>query len=268
MSCDEQLLASVTALKQPYGLEKSVKVVEQALLDQRYLLCLHKNAFGDPPNKGLFELIQAFAIPTEFLAMIEQQLPKTDIVHLGYERGVNGEVIKLYLEFTPVFNEALAQSNGSEGLVPVHIAYKWDPQRPNKQAIALYQCRLRQSLEQMKQTISAMLPGELASTSLQLADNLLTHAAQRLPLEKLMLLEVGESGNPRNSFDLKLYDTGLKLNDIARPLTELGEEFDINPHKLSELLARHGGDELGHFSAGTSREGRPFFSLYFGIEGH
>ena len=264
---NEQLLASITALNQPYGLEKSVKLFEKTLLDQRYLLSLHKNAFGDPSIKGLFKLIQAFAIPSKFLAEIEQQLPETNIVHLGYERTVDGEVIKLYLEFAEVF-EGMTQSNGSEELVPVHIAYKWDPQRPNKNNIAHYQYRPRQTLEQMKQTMSAMLPDELASTSLQLAENLLTHAAQRLPLEELMLLEVREKGNPRHSFDLKLYDTDLKLNDIATPLTELVEEFDINPHQLSELLLRHGGDELGHFSAGTSREGRPFFSLYFGIEGY
>jgi hypothetical protein len=76
-------------------------------------------------------------------------------------------------------------------------------------------------------------------------------------------LELGESGQPIRAFDLNLYEAGLRVADIARPLSALARRFAILPDDLERLLAIAGPGLLGHVSAGESRRGAGFLTVYF-----
>jgi hypothetical protein len=76
-------------------------------------------------------------------------------------------------------------------------------------------------------------------------------------------LELGESGQPIRAFDLNLYEAGLRVADIARPLSALATRFGIVPDDLERLLAIAGTGLLGHVSAGESRRGAGFLTVYF-----
>ena len=70
------------------------------------------------------------------------------------------------------------------------------------------------------------------------------------------LLRVEEEGSPRLSLDLNLADAGLTVGDLPGLEPLLAGRGDA----LSDLR----GEKLGHFAAGTGRDGQPFATIYYG----
>lgn len=81
-----------------------------------------------------------------------------------------------------------------------------------------------------------------------------------------MLLDVEEEGSVRRSFDLNLYPLDLTIA-AARPiLNELGRDFALPSDQIGGVFDPLGALALGHISGGVGREGRPFATIYFGVE--
>lgn len=81
---------------------------------------------------------------------------------------------------------------------------------------------------------------------------------------KFRYLEVGEEGNPRNSFDINFYAAGLRLNDI-RPYIEMkSRAFSISDEQIARLYRLDGHKPFGHLSGGISRDGADFLTVYYG----
>ncbi len=78
----------------------------------------------------------------------------------------------------------------------------------------------------------------------------------------MLYLEVSEHGNPRSSFDIKLYKSGMLVADAAAQLLQAGAFFDVPPQLVDEQLQLLGPCPLGHLSSGLDRHGQPFLSVY------
>jgi len=73
---------------------------------------------------------------------------------------------------------------------------------------------------------------------------------------------VSDEGNPRRSFDIKLYKAQMRVNDAAAQLRLAARALRIPDHLLERELRRLGPCPLGHLSSGIDRHGRPFLSIY------
>lgn len=87
-------------------------------------------------------------------------------------------------------------------------------------------------------------------------------AAQRNPAASMLYLEVSEQGNPRSSFDINLYKSGLVVADAGQQLRQAGAYFHVAGELIEAQLMRLGTCPLGHLSSGPDRKGKEFLAVY------
>lgn len=253
----EDLIRWVDALGAPYGLEPSVKLVPGQALSDRFLLTVSRADLGPRPARRLLDLAHALGMDPALEPPLLAHAPVADVVHLGYEAGPP-PVYKIYLEHVRELRRERSRPGPSADPILVHFAVKWTPEHPG--AIARYTCLKSQSIDSMRERIGALLPARRAA---DLARDLLDRAASRVAADDILFMEVEEPGNPRRSFDLNLYRAAIPLVELEDWISSTWLYFgDPQPR----LEARPG--DFGHLAAGTGRDGREFFSLYFGVESH
>jgi tryptophan halogenase len=259
------LMDMVRGLAAPYGLERSLKIVPGALLEDRFLVSLHRSVLGEAAGDRLMQMGRALGVPPEFGRAITAALADADIVHLGYEGGPR-TIYKIYLEYASRVRRAQAQN--SDDPVLVHLAYKWMPGVRGECAVTSYTwvpCRSRAAIAQR---LRALVPADKAPQALACGLALLGRASERTDPRHLFLMEVTEPDNPRRSYDLNVYRAELHLGDIADLVTAVAKDFAIAPPQVEALLARSGALALGHLSGGRGRDGSEFVTLYYGVEAH
>jgi tryptophan 7-halogenase len=256
----------VKRLGAPYGLERSVKITPEALLDDRYLISIHRSALGISPAERLVAMGRELGMPPSFENALSSSFESADIVHFGYEGGPGDELCKIYLEYASRAREAIAAANRAPVLV--HMAYKWSRQRPDSRAVTRYTwapCRTRQEVESK---LHALMPAGEAPRALRCALGLLSRVAPFADSGRLFLMEVEECGNPRRSCDLNVYDAELRVSQIADLLEAAAIDFAVPPPRARAVLDRSRDLALGHLSAGVGRSGEEFVTIYYGIEAH
>ena len=270
----------VRGLGVAHGHERSFKVSRGALLDNRFLVSLHKNSLGPAPWAALAPICGELAMPEEYLEQVAARLPQATIIHLGYEEGTGTRTYKLYLEFAQQFKQAVEAAAatgaakttgdaapGSAEPLLVHLAFKWDPANPAGRTIARYTCQPGLSAAGITEKLNAIVgPGR--DTPLGIASGVLRLAGERMAAEEILFMEVEEDGNPRRSFDMNLYDARLTLDAIAPLLAGMWRYFGIPEARSDAVTAAHGARPLGHLSGGIGRDSGEFFSVYFGVTAH
>lgn len=259
----------VRDLGAPYGHERSFKICDRAVLDDRYLLSLHKSAFGAEPWSGLLRVCEAMSLPGVFVDEVKKNLPAADILHLGFERGVDSCVYKLYLEFAGRSRrDAASAAMAGTGPMLVHLAFKWDPAHRDGGTVARYTCQPTLSAAQIVARLSAIHGGRNAGAPQSFARKLLDTATARMGEGQVFFMEVEEEGNPRRSFDINLYDAALNFAEIGPMMSNIWRHFRIPQERWRQILASAGSKPLGHVSGGIGRDGEEFLSLYFGVTAH
>jgi tryptophan halogenase len=260
------LLRLIKALGAPYGLERSVKITQGALLDDRCLISLHRSALGKDPGKRLAAMGRELGMPPGFEDALLSSLRDADIVHFGHEGGPGDDICKIYLEYASHARAAMVRMSGEPVLV--HVAYKWAPRRPDRQAITRYTwtpCRTRLEIESK---LRALIRRDEAPRALRCALGLLSCVAPFADSGQLFLMEVEESGNPRRSCDLNVYDAELRVSQIASLLDATVTDFAVPQERARAVFERSAELALGHLSAGVGRGGEEFVTIYYGIEAH
>jgi hypothetical protein len=77
---------------------------------------------------------------------------------------------------------------------------------------------------------------------------------------------VTEKGNPRNSFDINLYKSGVRIEEIKPFLVKLADYYDLDPQEFSVFCDQIASKRFGHLAGGLDREGRDFMTIYYGVE--
>jgi hypothetical protein len=259
------LIDLVRALKAPYGLERSVKIVPGALMEDRFLISLHRSALGAAADT-LTQMGRALGLPPDFAGAIAQAQGEADVVHFGHEGGSEHAIYKIYLEYASRVRRAQAQNAGDPVLV--YRAYKWMPGAQGPRAVTHYTwlpCRDRNAIAARLRTLA---PPAEAPRALGCGLDLLARAAARTDARHLFLMEVEEPGNPRLSYDINVYRAELHLRDIADLVEAAATDFAVPQPQVRALLERCGALALGHLSAGRDRDGDEFVTLYYGVEAH
>jgi hypothetical protein len=223
------------------GLERSFKIAATGVDARRFLISLAPRPdFRAALQDGLLTL----AFPGALRPALEDSLKTTRFLHLGYEQPQGEPVCKLYCESVPTEGER----------VRMHTGFKWRPCDPDDFACDEYwrldgldETRLRQNL------VRTLEPNrDLVVVAARLLDRILT----QIPVADLFYMEVTR-GNVRRSCDLRLYDAGLTMNDVAGIARDAARLFGADG--VEDVLAECGGDRLGHVSASPA-----FLTFYHG----
>ncbi|MCJ2038377.1 hypothetical protein MKK55_05310 [Methylobacterium sp. J-059] len=249
------LLEVVRTLAVPIRTERSIKLTPGALLADRFLVSLSVPDLGHGTSLEQAAVALRLA-PAGWMALADR-MPDADAVHLGYERGREGCVYKLYLEFSGAARRAF---NGTCEPVLVHRAVKWDPANPPTFSIADYRWPGARSAPAIAARIAGMFPDAPGGPAATLGRGILGDLAG---LPAPMLLEVGEAGNPRRSFDLNLYESGLTVGSCAARLAEAAAALAV-AREASAAFPSLALAKLGHIAGGIGRDGRDFVTVYYG----
>jgi hypothetical protein len=261
-----RLIRLVETLGAPYGLERSVKITQGTLADDRCLITIGCGALGRAPAERLLQIGRELQIPQSFADALPASLRHADVVHFGYEAGSGHEVYKIYLEYASRVRQAMAATSQTPQLV--HLAYKWAPLHPNSAAVTRYTwvpCRTRNELEAK---LRSLLPAKEAPRALSCALGLVSRVASFADSGELLLMDVEEDGNPRRSCDLNVYDAALRMHEITDLLDAAMRDFAVPKPRSQSLFDRSANKALGHLSAGVGRNGQEFVTIYFGVEAH
>jgi hypothetical protein len=245
------------------GAEKSFKLTPGLLLDQRCLYGARKEAL---PLKDWGDCAKALGMPQDYLDLGRQHYPQANYHYVGYEAGPDSCAYKFYLEF-PVFT-GVPQGGAGQGGQPalMYLGLKWDALSGAPIAVTRYVWRVHLPLPGIAEVITD-LGASGAGVMAFAAHAILGQCAKRAHPYDLVLLQVDETGLPRQSFDLKLYAANLTLAAIAETVMEVGRRYGIDQRALQGLLQAAAKRPLGHISGGIDRRGREFFTVYYEVQG-
>ena len=257
-------LALVASLCAPYGVERSIKFAPGRVLEDRYLASVHRDALGPDPIEALTAMGRALAMPGDALDALPHALEGAQIIHFGWEREPEGEIFKLYFEYAAAVRAAMNARPARSALV--HRAFKWRPGPAGALNVTLYTwqpCRTYREIEaQLADPAFGGSPGALC------AQALLRRIERSTGAGEVMLMRVEEEGNPRRSLDINLYRADLRVGTVQDLFAQAAGDLAAPLQETQAALSRCAEQPLGHLSLGVARDGAPFFTIYFGVEGH
>jgi len=261
------LFGAIKTLNVPMGFERSFKIFDGSLLSNRFLLGLSKVSIKGNADEKLIELCGSIGMPESLLAVFKQSLPKGNYIHFGFEQDQKGAVYKVYLEFWKEIQAGFKRSLQRPGLSLLHIGLKWDVSDPARNALTRYVWHPWLLPGEIMERVSEALGMDKNAPPKQAAQDLLSVAIARVPPHDVLYLDVSEEGNPRRSFDINVYRANLLVEEIYPLLSVLCRRFSIRYDSFHTLYERIKKMRLGHLAGGIDREGKGFFSIYYGVEG-
>jgi len=262
LSASQGLLQQAQTLGLPFGQELSLKLLPGRLLDDRLLLGWQVRDFA--PLHFIAWLEQTHGLPAAAAAALRERVPQANTVGLSIEAEEGQLLYKAYLEFwEPIRAGLLAGTLGPEPLL-LHYGVKWQA-RGDAYAPAEYHVFPLLTAYDIVKRIRALHPPGRHSLALGTANALVQRGSSRTPGAPMLYLEAREAGSARHSCDINLYKTGLRLEDAAGLLRELGAALDVPAPALEGHLRAHAALPLGHVAAGTDRHGQDFLSIYLGV---
>lgn len=253
-------------LKVEVGFERSFKIVNADLLENRFLLGVSKKALGQRADNRLAEICSLMGMPKTLLAVFSQHLPQANYVHFGFEQNEQSAVYKVYLEFWERIKEEIGRTGQRPAPTLLHLGLKWDVSNPMRQVVTRYTWHPWLLPEEIQQRVTAILDPHTDAPPKQAADELVSLAVARVAHHDLLYLDVTEEGNPRRSFDINVYRANLQVQEIYPLLSVLCRRHSIPFNAFHALYDRIKTKRLGHLAAGVDREGKDFFTIYYGVE--
>lgn len=227
------------------GVERSCKLAPGGVESGRFLL-----SYGADARTARLtgDLLRTLALPRTLEAEFMEGAARAHFLHLGYEDGPRGPLLKAYCEGEPV----------GQGR-PLYTAFKWRPSAPETWSIDDYWLRDVQDAGAAAPVIEAAFGPALAALTRECLALAATNDGEAAGL---LLLEVERRGAGRRSFDLRLYGGRLTLADAGALVGAAAAAFGLGDAASAAL--RTESDELGHLSGGRDDAGAPFLTLYHG----
>jgi hypothetical protein len=257
-----RLTLLVNALNVDYGHEQSVKLLAGTLLVNRFLLTINKNALAaESRTARILDVCRQMGMPDNYLKAFAENLPESDIVHFGFEEDRAHNVYKVYLEPLPELNKEPSDTQ------LLYIGYKWNTLDNAKQALSHYTYFPGLAPKKVVERLAHIYdsPGN-SRVPFEIVQAILDIAFRRVSHERIRYLEVSEGSNPRKSFNLNIYAANIKIREVRPLLAQLFQHFGIPAEQFQALMARIGPKKFGNLSGGINREGKAFFTLYYGAE--
>ncbi|MCA8884377.1 MAG: hypothetical protein KDA50_11630 [Rhodobacteraceae bacterium] len=189
-------------------------------------------------------LAHALGLPDAMRDELDLRFGDAFMIHAGQEGTGPTATRKIYLEFARPPEDLpglrFLAWKARPGAAPVRSTYI---RLPNAGAADLRR---------------ALRGGDLPDALGDAMAGVLDLACARVDAADLTLLAVREPGTARTSLDLNVYDAGLSVGDVAPGLGAALAQLGHPPDDPGFPAAAR----LGHLSAGVSRTGAPFLTVY------
>jgi hypothetical protein len=252
-----EVLGRIEASGLPYGREQSFKLVPGGLLADRLLVGVPTTALSLEATVGIGA---ALGMPAAAQQLLTERFSAANAVFFATEEAGVHRVFKLYLEFWEAVRRRVRAGDASPQLL--HLGFKWDSARPGHFEQAHYVCVPLLNTHDVLQRMRAVVPEAAPAGAVAIAQDIVRLAARVRPQAPFLYLEVSETGNPRRSFDVNLYKSGLSVADAASQLRAAAVHFGVAGERFEAVLAGMLQMPLGHIASGCDRRGREFFSVY------
>lgn len=243
------------------GYERSFKLSNRSLLANRYLLGIDT---GDVSRKLLLDACRQLDMPHKLLEEFEDGLPEANLVFFGFEDSEQaGSIYKVYLEYWDQLRQQLRAGTASGAPHLLHKGFKWYIDAPDRNVVTWYQCLPGLTIDEIQQRIESTYRDMPDAGSLDAIRWMIAIARRRSPGKQFLFVEVSEPGNPRKSFDLNLYPAGMRVADVAEPVRNAAASLNVPTDKLERLMSIVRSKLFGHISAGVSRAGEEYLTVYY-----
>lgn len=261
----DRLHDEVRCIGAPFGRERSIKLRDQRVLANRFLLTVAREDIGIDASQRVLDVCRRIEMPEPFRQAMAKHITPADMIHFGYEEEQEGRAFfKVYLERGDQLARAMESHPPVTEPFVLFNAFKWNCADPHEHAVTRYVCHPRLSRTAMLQRVAAVYAGQAGRTPWEMVCEIISAATRRVPESDLLYLDVTEDGTTRKSFDVNLYRAGLRVESVVPYLERLAAHFRLGADLLREAFA--GADELrlGHIAGGVDRQGRDFLTIYFG----
>jgi hypothetical protein len=267
MTAGERLNAVVRAIGAPYGRERSIKLRDQGILTNRFLLTIARDDIGADASRRVLDACASLEMSDEFLRAITGHVTGANMFHFGYEEEHGGRAFyKVYLERGEQLAHAMASRPPlTEPFVLFH-AFKWNSSDRDERVMARYLCHPQLGRTALLQRVAVVYAAHDGRTPWHLCCELVAAASRRVPERELLYLDVTEEGTDRKSFDVNFYRAGLKVASVVPFFERLGAHFRLREDIVQDAFAGLFEQRLGHVAGGVDRHGRDFLTIYFGAE--
>jgi hypothetical protein len=246
--------------------EHSFKIVHGQLSVDRFLLGVNRLAMAGRDDERIVSLCEKIGMPSALLAPFMRALPDANHVYFGVERDDETLIFKTYLENRDRIEREIADAPVSGQSFPLFTGFKWDVFSPDRQAVTQYawfpSMPVADIVGRLQSTIGLERHGELFG----IARGVVERAAEKIPGRHIQYLEVAEEGNPRRSFDINIYKSGLRLQDLEPYMSAAQRHFALPAERFGALLQRIKGERFGHLAGGIDRKNKPFMTVYYGVQ--
>ncbi len=238
-------------------LERSFKMLEHTLLTNRFLWGFKRDSLSEQSGERLLTICERLRMPDHFLEAFRNNL------FVGFEENERTCRYKAYLEFGDRLVKAKAE-NRSDPLL-MYLGFKWEAEDNRRCSVARYTCYPALSASDMIERMSRVY-GQASSTPFEIAREIVGHAAGRVGDDRFLYMETTEDGNPRNSFDINLYNARLRLQDLYPLLLRMCQHYAIPSEQFHAAYTPLSVVPFGHVTGGLDRDGKDFLCVYFGAQ--
>jgi hypothetical protein len=259
-----QLHGLVDALGVKAVLERSIKMSEGRLLPDRFLWGFKRDFLAS--REPILRLCEHLGMPANFRADFGAGIGDANVLFLGIEESEQSCRYKAYLEFADRVAAARVERPGSTDPVLLYTGFKWDADDPTQAAVAGYTCYPGLTARGMVDRMAEAVYGGVTGPAFILARKIVEMAARRAGSgpDKYLYLETTEDGSSRLSFDINLYNAGLRVEEVYPVLVDMCRHFRISQELFLPVFTPIRTAAFGHITGGLDRDGREFLSIYFG----
>jgi hypothetical protein len=262
------LFQLVKSLDLEVGYERSFKVSEKTLLENRFLLGFSKSSIKQNPHERILDICEGMEMPDAFIEDFSEKLSEANYVHFGFEENERTCIYKVYLEFYDKIQEEIKnQANESEQFL-LHLGFKWDVSDNTKHALTRYTWYRSLAVEDILVRLADILDPQKYRKPFEIAKGILDTGSSKIPHHDILYLEVSEENNPRRSFDINMYRAALELRELHPFLWEMCQHYSISSETFQAIYDQVKTKIFGHLSGGIDREGKDFLTVYYGVEGY
>lgn len=256
----------VTALEVRIALEHSFKVSKGCLSENRFLLCINRVGQDGALDEKVKQVCRDLDMPPAFVQAFTSRLPDANHVYFGFEEDGSRSLYKVYLEFRDRAEEKIKEAVPPPSPLLLHLGFKWDTSDKNRKAITRYEWYHSLQYRDILQRLPTMLIRRAGHDPLSVAEAIIGLASERLESRNAQYVEVTEDGNSRKSFDINMYKSGVRLEELKPFLLRLADYYDLDQQEFSVFCDQIASKRFGHLAGGTDREGRDFITVYYGVE--
>jgi hypothetical protein len=243
-----------------YGREDSFKMSHGGLLTERFLLGI---PLHEIPLDRIMHVCNELGMPQSCRECFLAHLNAANLIFFGVEDDGERGVYKVYLEFWDEVRLQVLRTGRTDPLL-LNLGFKWYAGEEDSDVrVARYTCYPCLSVYDILGRIQQIYADGSSPAAHAGTSGIIRRSAEANPSASFLYVEVSEKGNPRKSFDVKLYKANLSVADIQGFLSDLAGYFCIPAETFSSLLQQISSRPLGHLSGGRDKDGRDFVTAYY-----